>query len=560
MLKKIFFFILILFLFIISSDCAHQVYPTGGPVDLEPPKIVDTYPIPNSLNVNTNKIHFEFDEYVDRSSFEKSVYISPSNPAAPEYSWSGKEIDILLPYELKKNKTYTITIGTDVVDVHNKNRMADAYTLAFSTGNEIDSGFISGKIYDEKEEGLLVFAYKLDSLFADTLDPSRTYPDYTTQSGRKGEYSLKFLSNGKYRVFAVKDEYRNLLYDSEVDKIGMAISDQEINKDNKVIRDVNFKLALFDTTSPKLYSAEATDNRHVLLKFSKNINASSLSINNFSIMDSVSSEKLTIEDMFMDPAIKKNIKLLTGELKDKKYLLSLNSIMDSSNHPIDPDYSKAVFSGVTMEDTLKPIIQYVSIKDSLKNFSLSDPISIRFNDFMKKDIFERSLKIIDTNKITLKLDYCWDFNSEVKIKPIGMKFNSWYKLEFPLDSLIKYNNKTSIDSTIKINFLTENKNDLSSLSGIISNENRNSDFVLEVTNIDKKNKYHLKTKAGEKFKFDNISEGRYTLFTFIDSDSNGAYSYGNPQPFKVSEKFFYPIDTIKVKARWPVEDIKVLLK
>jgi hypothetical protein len=533
------------------------VYPGGGPIDTESPKIINTYPIPNSLKVKTNIIHFEFDKYIDRNSFEGSIYISPTNPIPPEFDWSGKEVDLILPYELKQNKTYTITIGTDVVDIHNRNRMADSYTLAFSTGEKIDSGFISGKIFDENQQGILIIAYRIDSLNPDTLDPSKVFPDYTTQSGKKGEYSLKFLSNGKYRIFTIKDEYKNILYDPGIDKIGMSVADYEVNNENKTINDVNFKLALFDTTAPKLYSAEAVDNQHVLLKFSKNINLASLSVDNFVITDSISGHPLKINQIFMVPFKKNNFKLLTDKQEEKKYLLSSSSISDSSNHPIDPDYSKVIFNGTLLEDTTKPVIQSISVSDSLRNFRLTDEISLKFNDIIKKDIFERSLKIVDTNNLVLKTEFKWNFNSEVIIKPPGLKFNSWYRLEFSLDSLVKYNNVRAMDSTLKINFRTEDKNILSSLSGILVSDEKRFNYLIEATNLEVKTRYYSKIQANQKFDFENIPEGRYILFTFLDIDSNGVYSYGNPHPFRTSEKFYYLQDTIKVRARWPVEDVKI---
>ena len=137
-------------LFVLSINCAHQIYPEGGPVDRIPPEIIMTEPKQGELYVKKNIFHFEFSEYIDRRSFEESVFISPAGQKSPEFDWSGKEVDVILPYELKPEKTYTVTIGTDVQDVNNRNKMAEPFTLAFSTGNKIDSGFIHGKVYDDE--------------------------------------------------------------------------------------------------------------------------------------------------------------------------------------------------------------------------------------------------------------------------------------------------------------------------------------------------------------------------------------------------------------------------
>ena len=71
--------------------------------------------------------------------------------------------------------------------------MADSYILTFSTGNEIDKRIITGRIYDDKPSGTMIFAYKLK---ADTVNPSTTKPDYISQAGNNGFFQLAGLGFG----------------------------------------------------------------------------------------------------------------------------------------------------------------------------------------------------------------------------------------------------------------------------------------------------------------------------------------------------------------------------
>ncbi len=72
--------------------------------------------------------------------------------------------------------------------------------------------------------------------------------------------------------------------------------------------------------------------------------------------------------------------------------------------------------------------------------------------------------------------------------------------------------------------------------------------------------YDVRLLHAGKFQIPRIGEGSYTLSAFRDDDNNGKYSYGKPFPFQPSELFaFYP-DTVKVRARWPVEGIVIRLK
>jgi len=52
-----------------------------------------------------------------------------------------------------------------------------------------------------------------------------------------------------------------------------------------------------------------------------------------------------------------------------------------------------------------------------------------------------------------------------------------------------------------------------------------------------------------------VVSGSYKLWSFIDSDKNGEYSFGSAVPFKPSEKFSYLKSTLKLKPRWMQTDV-----
>jgi hypothetical protein len=160
---------LLLFIGLLLSNCANQLPPGGGEIDKTPPQIINIYPPSGTTNFSDDYFELEFSEYVDRRSLQDAIFISPAIEGALDLDWSGKSVRISFPSKLKDNTTYVVTIGTDVVDYNNKNRMAVSFNFTFSTGNEIDRRIISGKVYDEKPSGILIFAYKLNS---DTVNPT----------------------------------------------------------------------------------------------------------------------------------------------------------------------------------------------------------------------------------------------------------------------------------------------------------------------------------------------------------------------------------------------------
>ena len=275
------------------AGCAGQAPPGGGPVDHTPPAIVRTVPDSNATRVEENSIELEFSEYVDRRSVEESIFISPY-VGNLEFDWGTTDVKVNLSQKLKKNTTYVVNIGTDVKDVRAGNRMAASHSLAFSTGDSIDQGFISGRVFDAKPEGLMVFAYVLANYNADTLDPARVKPDYITQTGQNGLFTLSNIAFGRYRIIAVRDEYKNLLYDRQIDEYGMTVGDTAVTYQQPRITSIWFRLSQEDTTKPFITSAQALNDRHVQVRFSEGIDSLSFAKASFTLVDTLSMKPVAI--------------------------------------------------------------------------------------------------------------------------------------------------------------------------------------------------------------------------------------------------------------------------
>src|SRR5213593_152157 len=86
-------------------SCAGQVLPSGGPPDTTPPTIIRTMPDSNAVHVEQNRVELEFSKYVDRSTVEQSIFISPY-VGKLEFDWSGTEVTVNFSQPLKKNTTY----------------------------------------------------------------------------------------------------------------------------------------------------------------------------------------------------------------------------------------------------------------------------------------------------------------------------------------------------------------------------------------------------------------------------------------------------------------------
>jgi hypothetical protein len=232
---------LFLGIFLISIfiyGCANQQPPGGGLEDKIPPKVKIIAPQPNTLNFKGNSISYEFDEYVDRRSFQDAFRISPQIKGDVEYDWSGKSVDVRFEkpfYKIDANKTFVVTVNTALKDIHG-NPITTPAAFAFSTGDKIDKCSISGKVYNGNSKNISIFAYKLGET---DYDPAKNFGDYQTETSPDGVYTLTNMAPATYRVIAIDDDDKNYLYTSERESYGVLPEDITLKEDG-ALRRVNF--------------------------------------------------------------------------------------------------------------------------------------------------------------------------------------------------------------------------------------------------------------------------------------------------------------------------------
>jgi len=190
--------------------CANQLPPSGGEDDTSSPKVLKIFPLPNSLNYSGNSISIEFDEYIDRRSFKDALFISPKPMGELNYNWSGKKVEIEFPNNLLKNTTYTFVVGKGLKDIRN-NSITAPIQFAFSTGVSIDNGKINGKVYAQKSDNLMIFAYINKGINDSLMNPINKFPDFFSQVNENSQFYFNHLPQGKFRLFALKDNNKNLL-------------------------------------------------------------------------------------------------------------------------------------------------------------------------------------------------------------------------------------------------------------------------------------------------------------------------------------------------------------
>ncbi len=552
--------------------CAHQGVPTGGPVDKTPPQVVHTYPANQTLHYSGNKFAFEFSKYVVRRSVEEGIFCSP-NLGELTFDWGSTDVEVKFAGPLKDNTTYIITLGTDVVDTRNHNRMADAFSLAFSTGDHIDSGAVAGQVFGKSAEGIMVFAYELDGRLQDTLSPSRSLPDYLTQTGKDGSFRLRYLKLGHYRLIAVRDVYKNLRYDPQTDEYGVTSSDILLSAERPFVSGLQFRMTSADTSPPFLSGARSLDRNHVLLRFSKSMDSSGIDSHNVSIVDTLNGDGLNVMDFSFvaragtgEKQQAGDAQLVTADQESTRvYRVTLRNFRDSSGNAMPARLATGVFSGLSAPDTLKPILNFVNISDGKKNVQRDNSIRMTFSEAVRRQAFEGGFAVNDSSGKRVPGELLWGKSTAVTFAPLSrLLFGMPYTIKVVLDSLVGFVGNGYKDSMRVMKFQVIEESQLGSMKGSVADDSTitGGKIIVTATAISSRDirpQCRTLEKPGP-FSFDEVPEGQYVLSAIIDVDSNGVYSYGKPFPFQPAERFTQYNDTLKVRARWPLEGIIIRFK
>lgn len=230
-------------LFFVHSCANTTEAPTGGDKDTIPPYIVDIKPLPGAVCVPLSglQIQFTFNEYVVIKEM-KNIFLSPPLEKAPVSKIKGKSLYVKFENELQPNTTYTLSLTNALAD-NNEGNMFPGFTYVFSTGEQIDSMYITGVVQDcntlDPVKDATVMLYKDPADSAVFLHR----PFAAAKTDDWGFFSIPYIKDTVYRLYAIKDAMGNNIYDPDNDLI--AFVDSAVRPVN-VVNDTIYELMKFN--------------------------------------------------------------------------------------------------------------------------------------------------------------------------------------------------------------------------------------------------------------------------------------------------------------------------
>jgi len=187
--------------------------PTGGAYDVNPPVVKRATPGFNSLNVTPERIEIEFDENIKIKSPAEKVIITPPQKNLPVIRSVGRKAVVELNDELLPNTTYTVDFTDAIVD-NNEENPYENFVFSFSTGDQLDTLSISGKVVTAEDLEPVTGTYVgIHSNFDDTVFTKVPF-ERISRTDSRGNFTVRGMAPGSYKVYALADINRDYKYDN----------------------------------------------------------------------------------------------------------------------------------------------------------------------------------------------------------------------------------------------------------------------------------------------------------------------------------------------------------
>jgi uncharacterized protein (DUF2141 family) len=510
------------------SNCARVGRPTGGKKDKEPPISISANPDFNTVNFNENKIVIFFDEYIKFKDLNQQLIISPPLKYTPEISPQGypaKKITIKIKDTLKDDVTYTLNFGNAIVDNSEGNPLK-RFKYLLSTGAFIDSLSVSGFVKDaylmEQPQNISVLLYIADSTYNDSIIYKKK-PNYITNTLDSIRFLIANIKSGRYHLFALKDNNKNLLYDPSEDKIAFLKAPVDASIDS------SFQLVLFkEKPSFIIKNISQLSKNHLIIGFAgdyidflkkvEDKNGKRVNYTYFKDKETdtvhlwyndVSSDSLVLSLKQNDTLIKHFQRLRSKEIDS----LVLSKNIKSSINPLD---SLFVMSNIPLLTIDKKKIQLLN----------KDSIFIPFNivDENKSNRFLVDFKQKEDETYTLSLfpeavtDYLGHQNDSLQFVIKTKKLEEYGEIVFKIDKPENHFIFELITNTGKL--------------------------------VSRKIVYNLKEV---RFKF--LKPDKYKLRVIIDTNNNNKWDTGNYLNDIMPEKVIYFDKELEIRANWTISEI-----
>jgi hypothetical protein len=239
---------------LLLAGCAKKGPPSGGPPDLEPPRVVQTVPDSGAAGVSRRPtISVSFSEGMEPRSSGDALEFAPPLTIL-QRRWSGNTVSLVLKDSLRADHTYTLFVGSGARDRHG-NPLADARAVVFTTSATFPPGVVSGRVeaVGFKPASTSVWLYR------DGRKPDSTARDFDALAvaDAKGEFRVAGLAPGTWRLWGFADLNHNRSFEPASDLLVPVDTTIVLTLEQPVAKDI--RLHMVDPKAPGRFAGTVVD-------------------------------------------------------------------------------------------------------------------------------------------------------------------------------------------------------------------------------------------------------------------------------------------------------------
>lgn len=517
---------LLFFAVLLIYGCASIQKPMGGPRDRTPPKLLLATPLNQTRNFKATSIKLDFDEYFKLSNSYQEIVVSPAMEKLPEFKTKGKSLIIDFKDTLQKNTTYVINFGKAIVDVNEGNVLKN-FTYVFSTGPHIDSLSVSGTVMNtqtqekEKDATVMLFPVKQDSAMFGKKKPSIFA---TTDSA--GNFTMGNLHEGDYRIYALKEQSPNKIYDNESELIAFQKKAIHLTKDT-----ANIQLALFKQTDKFRADAKFNTDGSLFFTFNMPLNNPEVRIN---FPPDLDKRKIVDFSKTKDTATiylrNMNFDSISVSFLDNGKILDTISrkkaLKETYTRVINPAFN------LTNDNKLKPGADItLSMNTPIESIDVSRVTFLE--DSVGRTNFTMTADPTNAKKITFK--YRW-------------KQNAAYQLVFNEGTFTNiYGDK---NKRLVRNFRIDKPENYGNIIFDVTVPDTAKTYVVELLNEAKKLIHTDIVKKNTKLTYRDYPTTKYRVRIVYDTNENGRWDSGNVKKQLYPENIILLPDVYTIRPNW----------
>lgn len=236
------------------TGCAKKGPPSGGPPDLEPPRVVQTFPDSGAAGVSTHpRVSVTFSERMEPRTSGDALEFAPPLGIL-QRRWSGSTVTLVLKDSLRADHTYTLFVGSGARDIHG-NGLIDARAAVFTTASTFPPGVITGHVdaVGFQAGGTSLWCYR------DGRQPDSTARDFDALgvADIKGDFRIAGLAPGAWRVWGFADLNRNRSFEPATDLLIAADTSLTLTAEQPLATDV--RLHMVNPRAPGRFGGTVLD-------------------------------------------------------------------------------------------------------------------------------------------------------------------------------------------------------------------------------------------------------------------------------------------------------------